>query len=195
MTALKAAMTGWLRQSGGAAAVEFALWAVILTAPILSVVDIGFYVYRYMQVNEAAQVAAQAAWVTCDPSKGAFLPAAKQCPTLWSVMTTAAHSTTLGANAVLQTSAEGYYCASNASPPALTLVGTAGVVSGSPLGSSNPVPPSPNNCTASTGSAAKPADYVLITVNYTYTPVFPKVTVVSLLPATISRTAWMRLSA
>jgi len=38
-----------------------------------------------------------------------------------------------------------------------------------------------------------PGDYVLITVSYTYTPVFAAVSIASVLASPITRTAWMRL--
>ncbi len=79
----------------------------------------------------------------------------------------------------------------------LQLVGTAGTIPTSGGGTA-PVAPTGANCAAQgasyTGNTNLWGEYVKITVNYTYTPVFPGLAVLHLLPTTISRTAWMRLS-
>jgi Flp pilus assembly protein TadG len=173
----------------GSAAVEFALWISVLTAPILSAVDLGFYAYQNMALNNAAETAAQAAWSLCSTSA----PAAT-CPGLQTALATAAHSTSLGTSAVLQAGSEGYYCLTTAG--ALQLVGTAGAI---PTSGGGTAPTgSVSNCSSAgssfTGNTHPSGDYVQITVQYTYTPVFPGLTVMGLLPTTMSRTAWMRLA-
>jgi Flp pilus assembly protein TadG len=188
--ALAGLVSGWLRETRGAAAVEFSLWAALLILPVLNVVDVGVYLFQSMQVKEAAQVAAQAAWVSCDPTKG-YLPAATNCPSLQTTLATAAHSTSLGSNAAVQTSHEYYYCPTTANT--LTEVDTTSGVINTSGSNTAPVAPSPDTCVASTGGTAAPGDYVAITVNYTYKSVFSGASVVSLLPATISQTALMRL--
>jgi Flp pilus assembly protein TadG len=178
-------------ETRGAAAVELALWISILIVPVLNVADLGLYAYQSMQLRQSAQVAAQAAWKLCDPSQGNYLPAATNCPNLRTTLATAASGTSLGANAVVQTSHEQYYC-TNASG-GLVAVGTQGDINTS--GSNTvPSPPSPNDCSSVvTGSTTRPADYIQITVNYAYSPLFRQVSVVSLLATPISQTAWMRM--
>jgi Flp pilus assembly protein TadG len=192
MTARRSALSRIARRYGrdtrGVAAAEFALWVSALTVPILGAVDLGFYAYQDMQLNSAAQAAAQAAWSLCNSSTPAA-PAATSCAGLQTALATAAHSTGLGTSAVLQAGSEGYYC--------LTTAGALVQVPGSTLGSI----PTSGSGTAPTGGATNcsayarlPGDYVQITVNHTYAPVFAGLTLVKLLPTTMSRTAWMRLS-
>ena len=175
----------------GVAAAEFALWISALTLPILSVVDVGIYTFQDMELNNAAQAAAQAAWSLC--SSAGLLPAATNCTGLQTALATGAHSTGLGTSAVLQAGTEGYYCLTTAG--ALQLVGTAGAI---PTSGSGTAPTGPvSNCStlgsSYTGNTNPSGDYVQITVNYTYTPVFPGAAALGL-PTTMTRTAWMRLS-
>jgi hypothetical protein len=121
---------------------------------------------------------AQAARATCGYNQQ---PATSNCPTLNSVVQTGVQSSTLGTN-VSSTIQEHYYC---------MVGGTLKQVWTPPVSSANPIPA---DCSASGGSAGdRPGDYVQITASYTYTPVFPAVSVVSLLPTPINRVAWMRL--
>ena len=172
----------WLGDEGGAAALEFALWLMLLTPPLLSVIDTGLYVHRRMQVEEAAQVAAQMVWETCDtPAK---LPATDvgHCPALTTPVdrvTAAAQSTSLGPLVSVTSVTEGYYCVNGAA--ALELVAT-------------PPTAPPADCLAVGGSSAAPGDYVLTTVSYVYTPLFAGVSVGSAFTTPIVRTAWMRLN-
>ena len=53
------------RDERGVAAVEFSIAAMIMIVGILNAADVGLYEYRRMQVENAAQVGAQAAWKTC----------------------------------------------------------------------------------------------------------------------------------
>ena len=53
----------------GSAAVEFALVATMLAVATVNVADIAIYSYQQMQVEDAAQMGAQAAWKTCDETK------------------------------------------------------------------------------------------------------------------------------
>jgi len=50
----------------GAAAAEFALLLSLLVIPTLNVADLAIYAWDRMQLENAAQMAAQAAWETCD---------------------------------------------------------------------------------------------------------------------------------
>ena len=94
------------------AAIEFAGTAALLSVGLLNAVDVGYYMYRRMEVENAAQVAAQAAWKTCTQS---MLPATQNCPGLNTAITAAMHSTSLGTAVGLASGypAEGYYCVSS----------------------------------------------------------------------------------
>lgn len=171
----------YLRGSGGAAAAEFALIVMLLIIPLLNLVDIATYAWKRMLVDNAAQVAAQAAWATC--SSVANWPATPNsyanCPGMPNAVTTAARSTALGTGVTVTSTTENYYCVST-STSALVTVGSFPNTK-------------PTNCSSVGSSSDKPGDYVLITVSYTYTPVFSAVSVASLLTTPIVRTAWMRL--
>lgn len=165
----------------GAAAVEFALVLTLLTIPILNVVDLAVYSWNKLQVDNAAQMAVQAAWATCDITSE--IPATPNsyanCPTMPAAVTQAAQSTTLGTGVTVTATTENYYCV-NTSTNVLVTVG-------------NFPNTKPGNCSSVGLSADTPGDYVLITVSYTYTPVFPAVSIASFLATPITRQAWMRL--
>jgi len=176
----------FMRDSHGAAAVELALWLVLLVVPLLSTVDLGYYAYQKMQVQIAGQAAVQAAWHACDVSK---LPATKNCPNLSSIMTAAAQGTTLGTGVTISTTTpitEGYYCSD--SNKALKVIGSTGTTS-APLTATVP------NCTtvdATNTSAA--GDYISATVSFNYQPAFTGLSIGALLTSPITHTAWMRLN-
>lgn len=176
------------RDTRGAAAVELVLWLAVLIVPLLSAVDLGAYAFRRMQLDTAAQAAVQAAWKICDSASE--LPATKSptsCgPDLVTTMTTAAQSTSLGTSVTVAAPIEGYYCAGSGNT--LLLVGATGTVS------SPPAKPAPFDChTVVTGSTAAPGDYIQATASFAYAPLFPQLSVASLLTTPITRTAWMRL--
>lgn len=166
----------------GAAGVEFALWLTVLTIPILNVIDIGLYVHRRMQVEEAAQVAAQMIWETCDSR--AKLPAtdATRCPLLTTPtnrILAAAQSTPLGAGVTLGAVSEAYLCINAAG--ALQQVAA-------------PPATRPADCTPVGGGATTvPGDYVTVTVSYSYAPLFNGVSLGGILTTPIVRTSTMRL--
>lgn len=162
----------------GAAGVEFALILALLTVPLLSVIDFGMWIYQAMELGNAAQIAAQAAWATC--SQSSQLPATINCPTLAGAVTAGAQSTTLGAAVAVTSTTENYYCVSSATGQL--------VVVGSFPGSK------PADCSAVGSSVDEPGDYIVITASYTYTPLFAAITVGSVLTTPITQTAWMRLS-
>jgi Flp pilus assembly protein TadG len=171
---------GWFpmrfwRDERGAAAAEFALILTLLAIPILNVVDLGNYVYQRMQLDNAAQVGAQAVWAAVGGSNCKTpVTVSGNCPNLSTTIGTAMQSTPLGSNVILISTNENYYCVNSSG--ALVF---AGLVSGS-------------RPTCNDGQAA--GDYVLITANDTYTAVFAGVSVVSLLTNPIARTAWTRLN-
>ena len=86
----------------GTSAIEFAIFAGILCFGLLNTADISIYIYKRMQVENATEMAVQAAWKTCDPSLG-HLPATTSCPGLTTAITQAAQSTTLGNQVSFQT--------------------------------------------------------------------------------------------
>lgn len=173
----------FLRDTRGAAAAELVLWITLMLAPVMSVMDVGFYAFQRMQVELAAQAGVQAIRLQCNDS---VAPLTKNCATFSSAVTTAVHGTLL-ADAISVKSgypSEGYYCVNGS---ALVLVGTSGTA-GSP-----PTKPSPYTCDSVTGgSTAAPGTYVRVSVQHTYTPVFSGISVASLLPSPITATAWLR---
>jgi Flp pilus assembly protein TadG len=169
----------------GVAAIEFAFFGSLLSIGMLNVVDVSIFAFQRMEVNNATEVGAQAAWATCSPSlpsnATAQLPATlnSNCPNLNTKVTAAVQSTSLGTNVTLQSGspAEGYYCinASNA------LVYVSSVRS------------KPADCSSVGNAALQPADYIKVQTTFTYTPLFKGITVGNLLPTTIISTALMRL--
>jgi len=176
---------GFLSDRGGAAAAEMALWLTVMILPVMNVVDIGFYVFKRMQVELAAQSAIQAIRQQCYDS---YTPITQSCSNLTAVATTAAQSTLLSSGVTLASGypAEGYYCVNGSN--ALVLVGSSGTV-GSP-----PTKPNPYDCSGVIGgSTSAPSVYARVGVTYTYTPPFAGITLASLLPSPIVRTAWLRV--
>jgi len=164
----------------GAAAAEFALVLSLLTIPVLNAIDLALYAWDRMQVDNAAQIAVQAAWAACPKSFN--LPATpnsyNKCPNMPTAVTTAAQSTTLGTAVTVTATSENYYCINS---------------SGSLVTVGNFPNTKPSDCSSVGLAADLPGDYVLITVSYTYTPVFAAVSIASVLASPITRTAWMRL--
>src|SRR6516164_5205545 len=99
-----------------AAAVEFAAPALLLAVGLLNAIDVGYYAYKRMEVENAAQVGAQAAWKTCYDSS-TMLPATQNCAGLNAAITTAIQSTSLGTaiKLALGYPVEGYYCVNTSS--------------------------------------------------------------------------------
>lgn len=159
-------------------------------APLIGMVDVGIFAVQRMQVDAASQAGVAAAWHLCDD---ATKPANQaNCKAgggdLAAAITAAVQSTTLGTNATLSSTPEvGYYCATDTG--ALTSVSSTWAIS-----STSP-PSAPGNCNAAvTGSTTAPAQYISLTVNFTYTPVFGLLRAAGILPATITRTSWRRLA-
>jgi Flp pilus assembly protein TadG len=167
------------RDARGTAAIEFAGAGLLLALGLLNAVDFGYYMYQRMEVENAAQVGAQAAWKIC--SQMSMLPATQNCSGLNTAITTAVRSTTLGSSVNLASGypTEGYYCA-NASNQ-MQLVGS--------VTSSEPT-----DCSAAGNANTSPGDYLQIRVTFAYAPMFG-ITVMGLSGITsISTTSWMRLS-
>jgi len=168
----------------GAAAVEFAIVVTLLTVPVLNVVDVAQYAWDRMQTDNAAQAAVQAAWTTC--STAANLPATvgTNCSAMSAAVTLAAQSTSLRTAVTVTSTTEGYYCVKTSVTPN-TLIYAGPVTSAKP-----------SDCSQGSiggSSSDVPGDYVLITTSYTYSPIFPAVSVASGLATPITRQAWMRL--
>ena len=166
----------WADQRG-VAAVEFGLFSILLFASLANVTDVSIYIYQRMQVENATEVAAQAALKTCSSSNS--LPATINCANLLTAVQTAMQSTSLGTAVTLQNGSpsEGYYCV-NASD-ALQLV--SGVNS------------KPADCSAAGTPALQPGDYITIATTFTYTPLFAKLSVAATFPTPITKTAILRL--
>ena len=162
----------------GVAAIEFSLFVGMLAFGLLNTADVSIYIYQRMELENAAQMGAQAAWQTCDPNNNQ-LPATTNCPGLTTAITNAIQSTSLGTNVALQSGspAEGYYCVNSSN--ALQYVSA--------------VSSKPADCTAAGMPSLQPADYIQITTTFPYAPLFPGITVASGFTTPITQTALMRL--
>src|SRR5215831_2392956 len=165
----------------GIAGMEFAVMALALGVALLNALDVGYYVYRRMQVEMAAQVGAQAAWKICS-NQMTMLPATQNCAGLNAAITTAIQSTSLGTAVKLALGypVEGYYCV-NTSSNVLVSVGS--------------LNNKPTSCTGIDSSGAAPGDYLEVQVSYTYVPLFKGIaTVISAMNIkSITKTSWIRL--
>lgn len=163
----------------GIVAVEFSIAAGILVIGLLNAVDVGLYEYRRMEVENAAQVGAQAAWKACYDSS-TMLPATQNCPGLNAALTGAIQSTSLGSAVNLASGypIEGYFC-----------VNSSGVLqSVGDVGSARPA-----NCSATGNSSTAPGDYLQVGVSYSYAPLFPASIIAVWGISSIQMTTWMRL--
>ena len=177
----------WRRQLGrrlnraasdvrGVAAIEFSLIAVLLVVALLNTVDVARYFYMTMEVQNAAQIAGQAAWKTCDVS---HLPATTNCPGLNHAITGAIQASSLGSGVTLANGSpsEGYYCVNRSG----SLVYVSSVSS------------KPSNCSSVGSASDQPGDYIQVQVSYAYAPLFPGVSVGGTLTTPVTSTALMRL--
>jgi Flp pilus assembly protein TadG len=164
------------RDARGLAAIEFALIASFMAMAVLNVVDISVFLYDRLQVANATQMGVQAAWQACDLN---HLPVTTKCPAMSAAVTAAVQSTSLGTDVTLQSGypTDAYYC-----------VNTSGALQ---YVSDYATPP--DDCTVAGNSAVAPAEYVQIQTTFTYTPIFTGLSIVSILPATITSSAWVRL--
>jgi hypothetical protein len=164
------------RARRGVSAVEFALVAPLLAFLAVNVFDMAIYFYTAMQVANAAEMVAQAAWEACDPN--AELPATVRCPGLNSAVQASVRSSTLGGQVRLVSGypQESYYCLVGGELRKLTV----------------PLEPKPDNCAALGAANVKPADYIEVRVSYDYTPILSW-SVAALWPDPIVRSAMIRL--
>jgi Flp pilus assembly protein TadG len=160
----------------GVAAIEFAIFAGLISIGMLNVTDIAVYVYQRMQVEYATQAGAQAAWHACSINQ---LPATTNCSGLNTAVQNAVQSTSLGTHITLQSGspAEGYYC----------------VNSSNALQRVSDVSSKPTDCSSVGSPGLQPGDYIQISTTFAYAPLFPGITVAGTFTTPITRTALMRL--
>ena len=171
-------MRNFLRDSRGAAAVEFAIFSLVLAYSTMNAVDIAFYTHERMEVAKAAQVAAETVWSTCNNVQ-VDLPATQNCPGLNAAIQTAIYSTGLGQAVSLASGSpsEGYYCV-NASG-SLQQVGS--------------LASKPADCSAVGSPTTSPGDYILISATAPYSAFF-RVSVMGVIGlSSITQTSWMRV--
>lgn len=195
---------GFCRDERGSAAVEFAIWIAALAVPTCGAVDIGFYGFQTLQVHNAAQMAAQAAWAVCNTS--ALQPATANCGGSGAALNAAIQkgeqSTPLGSRITLSAGSEKFWCVNAAG----ALVEPSGVTDGAIATKSGDVDTSGNDtagsangktCAYGASGSASPGDYIIVTVHYAYHPIFKFLSVVNLInggSATITQTAWTRIA-
>src|ERR1700720_358563 len=165
----------WIHRRG-VAAIEFAFFGGLLCFAALNAVDISRYIVQQMQVANATQMGAQAAWKTCDLPQ---LPATTNCSGLAAAVTNAVQSTSLGTSITLQpgSPSEGYYCVNAAN--ALQYVGD--------------VNNKPADCSAAGMPNLQPGDYISVQTTFAYAPLFSGITVAGKFPTPVVKTAMMRL--
>jgi Flp pilus assembly protein TadG len=158
------------------AAIEFGLFSIFLSLALVNVADVSIYIYQRMQVENATQVAAQAAWKACDLPQ---LPATVNCPGLTTAVQNALASTSLGTSVALVAGSpsEGYYCVNSSN--ALQYVSA--------------VSSKPADCTAAGMPSLQPGDYIQVQTTFPYAPLFPGLSVTGTFATPINRTAMMRL--
>ena len=180
MFSLRQFLKAYRREPRAAAALEFALIVGLATLPALNIVDLAVYAFDEMQTHNAAEMAAEAAYNDCGTES--YLPAMSQCTSSnsqWSIsfsnaVTTGLTETILGNLVTLNSDSEGWYCVTTSN----TLVQVAS---------------NTQTCSGYADTNATPGDYVLVTAQYTYHPIFQGMTVTSLLPALITKTVWIRM--
>jgi Flp pilus assembly protein TadG len=164
------------RDERGLAATEGAIVLSILALASLNALELARWAYTRMQVANAAQMAVQNAYKTCDTQ---HLPATVNCTGLTSAIATSLAATDLGSAIQQETGSpsEGYYCV--ATTGTLTAVGS--------------LTSKAADCSSAGDAAHAPADYLTVQVKLTYTPLASAVTIGALLPATIKGSGTMRM--
>lgn len=159
----------------GVAAMEGALIGAVLVAALFNVVEVSRYAYVTTQVAAASQAGAQAAIMTCDTQK---TPVTINCPGVAEAIDLALQGTSLG-DAVERAPnlQEGWYC-----------VNAQGVLQWMSAAAAKPA-----NCAAAGMPDGLPSLYLQVQVSYAFEPIFPGLTLTEAFPATIARTAWMRM--
>ena len=175
-TLMRATLKDLRKDTQGIAGIEFALIAGALTLAIANVTDLAMYLYKRMEVENAALVGTMNALKACDAN---YLPATVNCPGLTAAVTAAIQSTSLGSAVTLSGGAvsEAYYCVNSSG--ALQNVGS--------------VSSKPANCSAAGMPALQPADYLSVAVTYSYSPLFGGISVGSLFTTPVTKTAMVRM--
>jgi Flp pilus assembly protein TadG len=190
----------YTRRENGAAAAEFAIWLTLLAPVVINVVDLAVYAYDRVQVANAGQSAAQAAWAIANSTPCTIanngLDTSKNPSSSCTGLDTAVNdaiaqssvlggaspgqitrpSTTSGGKNPTTTytgEAYGYYCPAKTT---YTLTSTAGTT-----------------CSASAVNAATSGYYYKIRVTFTYRPLFGGASVTNLLGTTMTQDTWIRL--
>ena len=160
----------------GTSAIEFSLFAGLLSLGLLNTADVSIYIYQRMELENAAQMGALVAWKTCDTK---HLPAMTSCTELNTKVTSAVQSTSLGTRVSLQSGSltEGYYCLNSSN--ALQYV--------------SDITSKPTDCSAAGMASLQPSDYIQLTATFAYAPLFSGITVAGLFTTPITKTALMRL--
>jgi len=172
----------WADQRG-VAAIEFGMFFILLSASLANVADVSKYIFQRMEVENATEVAAQAAFAACgqpQQSRSPQLPATTNCSNLMVAVNAALQSTSLGTAVQLVNNppVEAYYCINSAN--ALQNVGAV-------------TSPKPSDCMVAGTPTLAPGDYIQIQTRFTYQPWFRGFSGASFFPALINRTAMMRL--
>jgi Flp pilus assembly protein TadG len=204
------------RDRRGSAAVEYVLWLAALSPPIFGAADIGYYGYQVIQALNAAQMAVQAAFAKCASVAVLTFPATQYCGANGDDLNTAIlngeHSTSLGSNVTIAASnaREEYMCKGSSGLVDVDPVNKGkpqdGVIATKTTGAvtdvdaagtdTTPTQPSPFNCVSTNTSTAEPGDYIVVTVSYTFKPLFKGFSVVNLMGGqnvNINQTAYTRL--
>jgi len=169
-----AKLRGFAADESGLAAIEMALVTVLFAGALVNAVEIGRYGVTIMQVNNAAQAGASAAYGACDAE---HVPATTNCSELNAAVDTAVASTTLGTRITRGSYNEGWYCVNAAKE--LQFVASPGS--------------KPADCSAAQNPSAAPALYLGVQATYPFTPMFPGLTLAASFTSPIVRTAWMRM--
>jgi Flp pilus assembly protein TadG len=155
------------------AGIEFTLIATVLVFLVLNGIDVARYAWTRMQVENAAQIGAQAAWKACDPEK---LPVASKCAGFTAAVTAAVQSTSLQTAVTLQGTAPGFYCVDATD-------GLKFVAATTP----------PSDCRATGRADLLPGYYAEVTVTYTFIPLFADLTVARMFSNSVTKTSRVRL--
>jgi Flp pilus assembly protein TadG len=168
-------LNNFVRDEGGAAAVEMALIGTLLAGVLLNAVEVARYASMSAQVTAASQAGAHALIINCEAGE---TPIATNCPNGATAATAAIRGTSLGAAVSRHgTIGEGWYC----------------VTADSTLQQVAPADERPDDCLAVGEPSLDPGFYARVQAAYDYDPLFPGLAITEAFAPTIVRTAWMRL--
>ena len=177
MTRLVRPFVPFIRDHGGAATIEVALTTLFMAYAVMNVADLSIYAYTRMQVQNAAQMGAQAAYAACDSE---HLPATSKCSDMNAAVLRGIRSTALRSQVTLKSGSpsEGWYC----------------INSSNALQYMSAYSSKPADCSSAGMASLKPGDYIKVETEYTYSPIFPgNTTVGSLLNTAVTASALVRL--